>query len=112
CVPQYTITQIGGIIVPGTTDTGNHCIDCTTAVTLPFPFTLYDTAYTSVNVSNNGHAQFTGANTLYYNFCLPVSPWNNTIFPYWDDQMTNNGLTCSPGPCGIFTSVSGTAPNR
>ncbi len=27
---QYTISQIGGSIVPGTTDTGNHCDDCTT----------------------------------------------------------------------------------
>src|SRR6516165_2844352 len=32
-----TIIQISGSIVPGTTDTGNHCDDCTTLVTLPFP---------------------------------------------------------------------------
>src|SRR6476659_1449122 len=36
-----TISQISGTIVPGTTDTGNHCDDCVTTIALPFPFTLY-----------------------------------------------------------------------
>src|SRR5205807_568575 len=55
----FTIIQIGGSIVPGTTDTGNHCDDCTTLVSLPFPFTLYDQVFTAVNLSSNGNAQFT-----------------------------------------------------
>ena len=49
CPPsQYVITSGADAIVPGDTDTGNHCDDCNTAVTLPFSFTLYDQTYTSV----------------------------------------------------------------
>ena len=38
-----------------------------------------------------------------------------TVFPYWDDQRTdaNSGCSAFPGgTCGIFTSVTGSAPNR
>src|SRR4029077_12742081 len=56
---QIGITQIAGTIVPGTTDIGSHCDDCITTVTLPFPFTLYDQTFNSVNLSSNGNAQFT-----------------------------------------------------
>ena len=102
----FTIIQIGGSIVPGTTDTGNHCDDCTTLVTLPFPFTLYGNTYTSVNLSSNGNAQFTTTDTAFTNQCLPWTGHDYTIFPYWDDLYTvNSGF-------GIFTSISGTAPNR
>ena len=37
------------------------------------------------------------------------------IFPYWDDQRTDVNTGCSSfpgGTCGIFTSTTGTAPNR
>ena len=42
CPPadHYTISQIGGSIVPGTTDTGNHGDDQVTTVALPFSYTL------------------------------------------------------------------------
>ena len=36
--PGLTITQIGGSIVPGTTDTGNHGDDQVTNVALPFSY--------------------------------------------------------------------------
>ena len=42
CIGQYVISQIGGSIVPGTTDIGNHTDDGTTFVSLPFNYTLYD----------------------------------------------------------------------
>ena len=29
--------------MPGTTDTGNHCDDCSTVISLPFSVTLYGT---------------------------------------------------------------------
>ena len=59
CPPsQYVITEGADAIVPGDTDTGNHCDDCNTAVTLPFPFQLYDQTYKSVQVSSNGHLDF------------------------------------------------------
>src|SRR5213079_3376279 len=55
CPPadHYTISQIGGSIVPGTTDIGNHCDDCVTTMALPFPYTLYDQTYNTINLSSN-----------------------------------------------------------
>src|SRR5205814_5726459 len=113
----YSIAQIGGSIVPGTTDSGNHGDDVVTNIPLPFPFTLYDTPFTSINVSSNGPAQFTTTATDFTNICLPWLAHNYTVFPYWDDQRTDNlgwvGCTGYPGgTCGVYTSVSGTAPNR
>src|SRR5438094_451465 len=102
----FTIIQIGGSIVAGTTDTGNHCDDCTTLVSLPFNFTLYGQSFNAVNLSSNGNAQFTTTDTAFTNQCLPWTGHDYTIFPYWDDLYTvNSGF-------GIFTSISGTAPNR
>src|SRR5205814_1398937 len=118
CPPadHYVISQIGGSIVPGTTDTGNHTDDGTTFVSVPFNYTLYGNTYSGVNVSSNGNAQFIGTNTDFSNVCLPVppsaTPWDYSIFPYWDDLRTETTWTCTPGPCGIYTSTSGSAPNR
>src|SRR3954471_9108498 len=106
CVGGYTITQIGGSIVPGTTDIGNHGDDTVTTIALPFTYSLYGTNFTSVNLSSNGNAQFMTTDTAFTNQCLPWTTHNYTIFPYWDDlYLVNSGF-------GIFTSVSGTAPNR
>src|SRR4051794_9010046 len=106
CVGGYTVTQIGGSIVPGTTDIGNHGDDTVTTIALPFTYSLYGTNFTSVNLSSNGNAQFMTTDTAFTNQCLPWTTHNYTIFPYWDDlYLVNSGF-------GIFTSVSGTAPNR
>jgi len=106
CVGDYTITQIGGSIVPGTTDIGNHGDDTVTTIALPFSYSLYGTTFTSVNLSSNGNAQFMTTDAAFTNQCLPWTTHNYTIFPYWDDlYLVNSGF-------GIFTSVSGTAPNR
>ncbi len=106
CADQYTINQIGGSIVPGTVDIGAHCDDCVTTVALPFSYTLYDQTFTAVNLSSNGNAQFVTTDAAFSNVCLPWLDHNYTIFPYWDDlYLVNAGY-------GIFTSISGTAPNR
>jgi hypothetical protein len=108
CPPQdhYDIAQIGGSIVPGTTDIGNHCDDCVTTIALPFPYTLYDQTYNAVNLSSNGNAQFTTLDAAFTNVCLPWTTHDYTILPYWDDLYTlNSGY-------GIYTSVTGSAPNR
>jgi len=108
CPPadHYTISQIGGAIVPGTTDIGNHGDDTVTTVALPFSYTLYDQTFTNINLSSNGNAQFTTTDTAFTNQCLPWTAHNYTIFPYWDDlYLVNSGF-------GIFTSITGTAPNR
>src|SRR6478752_202642 len=103
---QIAINQITGTIVPGTVDIGNHGDDTVTTIALPFSFTLYDQTFTSVNLSSNGNAQFMTTDTTFTNQCLPWTDHNYTIFPYWDDlYLVNSGF-------GIFTSVSGTAPNR
>ena len=92
--------------MPGTTDIGNHGDDQVTNFALPFPFTLYDQTFTSINLSSNGNAQFVTTDTTFSNVCLPWAAHNYTIFPYWDDlYLVNSGF-------GIFTSISGTAPNR
>jgi hypothetical protein len=108
CPPQdhYDIAQTGGSIVPGTTDTGNHCDDCVTTIALPFAYSLYDQTYNAVNLSSNGTAQFTTLDNNWGNICLPWITHNYTILPYWDDLYTLNA------GFGIFTSVTGTAPNR
>ena len=109
CPPQnhYNIAQIGGAaIVPGTTDTGNHADDLVTPVTLPFSYSLYDMTFTAVNVSSNGNAQFVTSDTAFSNSCLPFTTHDYTIYPYWDDQRTDGAGS------GIFTSISGSAPNR
>jgi hypothetical protein len=112
---QYVIILIGAGIVPGTTDIGNHADDLVTTIALPFGFTLYDTTFTSVNLSSNGNAQFTTTDNAFTNVCLPWTTHNYTIFPYWDDQRTDANPGCSAfpgGTCGIYTSVSGSQPDR
>jgi hypothetical protein len=101
--------------VPGETDIGNHGDDTVTTVALPFPYTLYDHTFNSINLSSNGNAQFTTTDNAGTNVCLPWLSHNFTIFPYWDDQRTDANPGCSAypgGTCGIYTSVSGVAPNR
>src|SRR5262249_53188612 len=106
CVGQYTVAQIGGSIVPGTTDICNHGDDTVTTIALPFSYTLYDQTFSSINLSSNGNAQFMTTDTTFTNQCLPWLTHDYTIYPYWDDlYLVNSGF-------GIFTSISGTAPNR
>src|SRR5438067_12021450 len=123
CPPsQYVITEGADAIVPGDTDIGSHCDDCDTPVTIPFPFQLYDQTYSSVNVSSNGRLDFVVPNEPggYVTNCLPappnIGPYDFTVFPVWQDMRTDiAGMGCSSFPggvCGIFTSVTGSAPNR
>jgi hypothetical protein len=104
---HYTTTIGTGTIVPGTTDVGNHCDDCTTNITFPFPVSLYGASFTGANVSSNGNLQFAG-NTPYGATKCPLPDFNlgMAILLYQGDLYTvNSGF-------GVFTSVGGTAPNR
>jgi len=117
CPPQnhYDIAQIGGSIVPGDTDTGNHGDDQVTTIPLPFSYTIYDQTFNAVNLSSNGNAQFTTTDNFWVNNCLPWPAHDYMVFTYWDDQRTDSNTGCSAfpgGTCGIFTSVTGSAPNR
>ena len=58
-------------------------------------------------MDSNGTLQFVSTSSFFTNTCLPdTSGRTYAIFPYLDDGYTvNTGF-------GIFTSISGTAPNR
>jgi hypothetical protein len=122
---QYVITQGTDRIVPGNTNIGSNCDECDTFVPLPFDFQLYGTTYTGVNVSDNGRLDFVNPNEPggFITGCLPMVPnyytglpYDNTIFGLWEDMSTvadAPGCENFPGgTCGIFTSVTGSAPNR
>jgi hypothetical protein len=125
CSPdQYVITQETDRLVPGNTDIGNNCDECDTLISLPFNFQLYGTTYTSVNVSSNGRLDFVNANEPggFATGCLPSQPnpltglsYDNTIFVVWQDLRTDAAPGCANFPggvCGVFTSITGTPPNR
>ncbi len=105
---SFNITSAPDVAIdPGTTDIGNHCDDCLTAITLPFAVMMYGVNYTACNASSNGTLQFTTSNGEYSNQCLPQpGTLGVAICPHWDDLLTNGTGE------GIFTSVSGAAPNR
>src|SRR5579885_729802 len=111
----YTFTVSSDAIVPGVTDTGNHCDDCATAVPLPFTVQFYDQTFNAVNVDSDGTLQFVSNTSLFTNACLPSASYNFAVFPHWDDLRTDTGSGCSAypgGTCGIYTTVEGSAPNR
>src|SRR5439155_13539480 len=62
----------------------------------------------------NGNAQFTTSDTAFSNVCLPFTAHDGSIYPYWDDLRTDTGTGCSAytSGCGVFTSITGSAPNR
>ena len=41
---------------------------------------------------------------------MPVTPGTDVLGPYWRDQRTDAVSGCTG--CGIFTTTTGTAPNR
>ena len=96
--------------MPGTTDTGNHCDDCTTVISLPFSVTLYDQTFTSATVGSNGIFAFGTNNNAFAGSCLPVSTATYQTMPFYRDQRTDTVGGCTG--CGIFTTTTGTAPNR
>src|SRR6266487_5720509 len=116
---NYVTSTGTDTIVPGTDDTGNHCDDCATSITLPFPVSVYGQTFTTANVASNGSVDLIGNQTPFTHGCLtlPDSRWTMAIFPYQDDLRTDNlGFTgCAGfpgGTCGVFTATTGSAPNR
>src|SRR5207302_4534876 len=93
-------------IVSGTVDIGNHCWNCTTWITLPFGFRLYDQTFTTANVDSKGTLQFDSNLSNGNNTCLPGASYSYTIFAEWDNYRTDYTDE------GVFTSISGSAPNR
>lgn len=104
----------GGTITPAETLlAGSQADDVALALNIPagFSFNLYGTTYTggqAITVSTNGTLQLgPGGSAAHVNAALPAAAFTApTIFAYWDDLDLRNGTN------GIYTSLSGTAPNR
>lgn len=101
------------IPVGGTLIAGSAADDVVVTASVPFAFSIYDRAIAAgetISISTNGNVQFvaSGASTTFQNAALPAGalPDAPALFPYWDDL-----LLTTPGG-GIYTHVSGTAPNR
>jgi hypothetical protein len=115
---DYTTSTSTDTIVPGDTDTGNHCDDCVTSISLPFPISVYGQGFTSVSVGSNGSLDLTaplGVPFTHGCVSLPSTFWGMAILAYQDDLRTDIGLsgcTTWANGCGVFTATSGTAPNR
>jgi len=110
---QYVITQTQGVaLVPGTTDSGNHCADCATQITLPFSYTLYGQQFGTASVVANGQLDFGGSpDTSPTNQDLPDPSATDAIFAHWGDLSTA-GTQPDGSPSGIYTSVSGDVGSR
>ncbi|MEO8287775.1 MAG: S-layer homology domain-containing protein [Chloroflexota bacterium] len=104
---NYAVATGTATVVGGTTLlTGSNCDDCTTYMTLPFGVKLYGTTFTNAYISSNGNLEFGSSDSAYGNDCLPVVVFDHSIMAYWDD------LNTAGTDLGIFTQVTGTAPNR
>jgi hypothetical protein len=120
---QYRVVQTTGagivtgdnfaeVATPSCADAQSPNNDCVGPVALPFDFNFYDQTFPANSiayVSTNGNLQFSSSNNGYgfpVSVCFPLNPLNNVIAPFFTDIQTNG-----PGE-GIYTSVSGSAPNR
>jgi hypothetical protein len=103
---QHLTTSGTGTIVPGTVDIGNHCDNCLTLVTFPFSVQFYDSTITQAYVNSNGSLQLTG-DAAFFGVSCPLPSCLGAAFLVYQDDLRTDG----PGN-GVFTSVSGTSPNR
>jgi hypothetical protein len=111
----YVTSTSTDTIVSGTTDTGNHCDDCTTPISLPFPINFYGQFFLNAVVSSNGNLQFIGDSSSLSAFCpLPDFGLDGAVILFQNDLITDQVSDCSvfPGGCGVFTSITGSAPDR
>ena len=102
----------GTLLVPG-----SQCGSCNVNTTLPFPFTFYGQTYSSAYLGNQGTIQFASSYLTNTNACpMPFSLLGPSILPHWDRSLDTIWHTsCRQyigSDCGIYTSVTGVAPNR
>ena len=103
--------------MPGTTNIGNNCDDCGDRNLPCRSLSPLRPDFHDCNGGSNGRLAF---GTAYFAFgvtCMPeTSATTMAILPYQDDLRTESQfyrMHVFPGAtCGVFTSVTGTAPNR
>ena len=80
--------------------------DVTANYTMPFSLIINGVSYNTITISTNGWISFGNPGSSYYNnTSLPSASFSApTIFPYWDDLITNGN--------NIRYFTTGTAPNR
>ncbi|HEY0069439.1 MAG TPA: S-layer homology domain-containing protein [Chloroflexia bacterium] len=99
------------------TGSGGALDDGVVTDTLPFPFTFYGVAYTSVHISTNGNIHFGDPNALmpmssHGDECIPSSSQyapKAMIAPLWFDFVVPPS---SDNTGGVYVSTEGTSPNR
>ena len=104
----YDFTVGTDTFVPGVDDIGLNCDDCGLDVALPFPVTLYGQSFSTAHVGSNGHCTFGTSNDSFAITCPPpfgVGGTTEVLAPYWGDQTAFE-------PNGVFTTTTGSAPNR
>ena len=114
CASSYTLAIAGRKFVSAVEDIGNHCDDCGTLINLPFPVALYDRTFTTASAGSNGHLTF---GTPYNGSAITCEAFGNSsatyvLAPYWADQCTDACGTTACTDCGIFTTTTGSTPNR
>ena len=123
--PVYTVTGPNGVasaydftvgsdtFVPGVDDTGNHGDDVDTLISLPFTVNLYGNSFTTALVGSNGYVSF-GVDNPSFSITCPSGQSGTTFVlePYWGDQCTDACFNTLCTGCGIFTTTTGSAPNR
>src|SRR5438128_4235800 len=105
----YDFTVGTDTFVPGVDSQPINCDDCGADITLPFSVTLYGQSFTSAHVGSNGHCTFGTSNDTFTITCPPpfgLFGTTEVLAPYWVDQVTFNAGE------GVFTTTTGTAPNR
>ena len=93
-----TYTSISGTTSTATGDDGTQ-----TGIPLGFTFNYNSTAYTTIAITTNGAASFSGTGPSWTNGLNP-SPLATTLAPFWDDHNQTGGT--------IQYTTTGTAPNR
>jgi hypothetical protein len=110
---DYEITVVPGqTMVPADTLVpGSRGGTGTVPITLPFPYNFYGIPFTRVNASEHGNLQFVSNSNEWYSTCLPVPEMDYAIFAYWESRVYIPDHPAHP-TLGIYTSTTGTAPNR
>lgn len=63
----------------------------TAALSFPFPFQFYGTAYTTYFIGSNGFVTFGSGSSDYSNECFPATSNPAGLYPNWDDMTTYTG---------------------